>query len=125
MLVSRSKTGDTALLYSGAVTGEETSTGSASWFQRYKPPWIELNGEDDDEDDDDDGVVTGNGMVALVWKQAPDDKESDPACGAYFKKRLNQDSNGPDDDQAEFMRLNEVLFRLSTSSSSTKITLNY
>ena len=107
VLVSRHKTGDTALLYSGAATGRETSAGTARWFECYKPPWIEL-----DDGGDDDGVVTGNGMVALVWKQAPDDKESDPACGAYFKKCLNQDSNGPDDDQAEFMRLSEVLFRL-------------
>ena len=106
VLVSRSKTGDTALLYSGAVTGEETSTGSASWFQRYKPPWIELNGEDDDEDDDDDGVVTGNGMVALVWKQAPDEEATEyPAVGAFFKKRMNLDDE-------HFMPLNEVLFRL-------------
>ena len=111
VLVSRPKTGDAAVLYSGAATGDETSAGSARWFQKYKPPWIELDA-DDDHSYDHDGVVTGNGMIALVWKLMPGEDESDPACGAYFKKCLNQDSNGPDDDQAEFMRLSEVLFRL-------------
>ena len=101
VLVSRHKTGDTALLYSGAATGRETSAGTARWFECYKPPWIEL-----DDDGDDDGVVTGNGMVALVWKQAPDEEATEyPAVGAFFKKRMNLDDE-------HFMPLNEVLFRL-------------
>ncbi len=106
VLVSRPKTGDTAVLYSGAATGQETSTGSARWFQKYKPPWIEFDADADaDETDDDDGVVTGNGMTALVWKLAPGEGESEPACGAYFKKRMRLDGE-------RFMLLNEVLFRL-------------
>ena len=91
VLVSRPKTGDAAVLYSGAATGDETSAGSARWFQKYKPPWIELDA-DDDHSYDHDGVVTGNGMVALVWKQAPGEEATEyPAVGAFFKKRMNLD----------------------------------
>ena len=107
VLVSRPRTGDAAVLYSGADTGEESSAGSARWFQQYKPPWVELDADADESDGED---VVGNGMSALVWKPAPDDTESSPpacglACGAYFKKRMNQDGE-------TYMPLNEVLFRL-------------
>ena len=111
VLVSRPKTGDTALLYSGTATGEESSTGAARWFNKYKPPWIELDADANaDETDDDDSVVTGNGMVALVWKQAPGEEATEyPAVGAFFKKRMNLDGAAGGE---TFMPLNEVLFRL-------------
>ena len=111
VLVSRPKTGDTALLYSGTATGEESSTGAARWFNKYKPPWIELDADANaDETDDDDSVVTGNGMVALVWKQAPGEEATEyPAVGAFFKKRMNLDGAAVGE---TFMPLNEVLFRL-------------
>jgi hypothetical protein len=108
VLVSRPKTGDAAVLYSGAATGAESSTGSARWFQKCKPPWVELD-DDADGSYDHDGVVTGNGMIALVWKLAPGEDESSPACGAYFKKRMNLDGAAGGE---TFMPLNEVLFRL-------------
>ena len=108
VLVSRPKTGDAAVLYSGAATGDETSAGSARWFKKYKPPWIELDA-DDDHSYDHDGAVTGNGMTALVWKLMPGEDESDAACGAYFKKHMNQDGAAGGE---TFMPLNEVLFRL-------------
>ena len=111
VLVSRPKTGDTALLYSGAATGEETSAGLGRWFEKYKPPWIELDADANaDETEDDDSVVTGNGMVALVWKQAPGEEATEyPAVGAFFKKRMNLDGAAGGE---TFMPLNEVLFRL-------------
>ena len=111
VLVSRPKTGDAAVLYSGAATGDETSAGSARWFKKYKPPWIELDAvaNADETDDDDEVAVTGNGMIALVWKLMPGEDENDPACGAYFKKRMNLDGAAGGE---TFMPLNEVLFRL-------------
>ena len=87
----------TAVLYSGAATGEETSAG-ARWFECYKPPWIDL---DDDADESDVEDVVGNGVEALVWRSM-----LGPGCGVYFKKRMNQDGGDT------FMPLNEVLFRL-------------
>ena len=100
VLISRGADGPekTAVLYSGAATGEETSTGRARWFQKYKPPWIEL---DDDADESDVEDVVGNGVEALVWRSM-----LGPGCGVYFKKRMNQDGGDT------FMPLNEVLFRL-------------
>ena len=111
VLVSRPKTGDAAVLYSGAATGDETSAGSARWFKKYKPPWIELDAvaNADETDDDDEVAVTGNGMIALVWKLMPGEDENDPACGAYFKKCMNLDGAAGGE---TFMPLNEVLFRL-------------
>ena len=87
-----------AVLYSGAATGEESSTGSARWFQQYKPPWIELDGDADESGGE---YVVGNGMTALVWRSM-----LGPGCGVYFKKLMNQDGGD------KFMPLNEVLFRL-------------
>ena len=106
MLISRRKTGEVAVLYSGEATGEESSEGSARWFECYKPPWVELD-VDADETDDEDAV--GNGIRAIVWKLMPGEDESDAACGAYFKKRMNLDGAAGGE---TFMPLNEVLFRL-------------
>ena len=104
VLISRRKTGEVAVLYSGEATGAESSEGSARWFKRYKPPWVELDVDADTDDED----VVGNGIRALVWKLMPGEDESDVACGAYFKKRMNLDgANG-----GTFMPLNEALFRL-------------
>ena len=102
VLISRRETGEVAVLYSGEATGEESSEGSARWFESYKPPWVELDVDADETDDED---VVGNGIRALVWKPAPGQDELDSGCGAYFKKRMNQDGE-------TFMRLEEVLFRL-------------
>ena len=52
VLVSRRETGEVAVPYSGAATGEEISGGSARWFECYRPPWIfddDPNATDDDE----------------------------------------------------------------------------
>ena len=99
VLVSRGadRPAKTAVLYSGAATGEETSAG-ARWFECYKPPWIDL---DDGADESDVEDVVGNGVEALVWRSM-----LGPGCGVYFKKRMNQDGGDT------FMPLNEVLFRL-------------
>ena len=106
VLISRRMTGEVAVLYSGEATGEESSEGSARWFECYKPPWVELD-VDADETDDEDAV--GNGIRAIVWKLMPGEDESDAACGAYFKKHMNQDGAAGGE---TFMPLNEVLFRL-------------
>ena len=106
VLISRRMTGEVAVLYSGEATGEESSEGSARWFESYKPPWVELD-VDADETDDEDAV--GNGIRAIVWKLMPGEDESDAACGAYFKKHMNQDGAAGGE---TFMPLNEVLFRL-------------
>ena len=106
VLISRRKTGEVAVLYSGEATGEESSEGSARWFESYKPPWVELD-VDADETDDEDAV--GNGIRAIVWKLMPGEDERDAACGAYFKKRMNLDGAAGGE---TFMPLNEVLFRL-------------
>ena len=106
VLISRRMTGEVAVLYSGEATGEESSEGSARWFECYKPPWVELD-VDADETDDEDAV--GNGIRAIVWKLMPGEDENDPACGAYFKKRMNLDGAAGGE---TFMPLNEVLFRL-------------
>ena len=99
VLISRGadRLAKTAVLYSGAATGEETSAG-ARWFECYKPPWVDL---DDDADESDVEDVVGNGVEALVWRSM-----LGPGCGVYFKKRMNQDGGDT------FMPLNEVLFRL-------------
>ena len=107
VLVSRRETGEVAVLYSGAATGEEISGGSARWFECYWPPWIELD-DDPNATDDDDDVPTGNVTTALVWKLAPG-KESHAACCAYFMKRVYQ---GGETYNVRYMPLNEVLFRL-------------
>ena len=106
VLISRRMTGEVAVLYSGEATGEESSEGSARWFECYKPPWVELD-VDADETDDEDAV--GNGIRAIVWKLMPGEDERDAACGAYFKKRMNLDGAAGGE---TFMPLNEVLFRL-------------
>ena len=106
VLISRRETGEVAVLYSGEATGEESSEGSARWFECYKPPWVELD-VDADETDDEDAV--GNGIRAIVWKLMPGEDERDAACGAYFKKRMNLDGAAGGE---TFMPLNEVLFRL-------------
>ena len=101
----------TAVLYSGAATGEETSAGGR-WFECYKPPWIKLDDdadhadESDDEDEDDE---VGNGLLALVWNLTANERRGShrgPGCGAYFKKGIHSDRG------ETFMPLNEVLFRL-------------
>ena len=106
VLISRRMTGEVAVLYSGEATGEESSEGSARWFECYKPPWVELD-VDADETDDEDAV--GNGIRAIVWKLMPGEDERDAACGAYFKKRMNLDGAAGGE---TFMPLNEVRFRL-------------
>ena len=106
VLISRRETGEVAVLYSGEATGEESSEGSARWFECYKTPWVELD-VDADETDDEDAV--GNGIRAIVWKLMPGEDERDAACGAYFKKRMNLDGAAGGE---TFMPLNEVLFRL-------------
>ena len=101
VLISRRKTGEVAVLYSGAATGEESSGGTARWFECYKPRWITLD-DDDDDIDDVETTTPKNYMEALVWKE----DDGGPSCGAYFNKRMNLDGD------ETFMPLNEVLFRL-------------
>ena len=104
VLVSRRKTGEVAVLYSGTATGQESSGGRARWFECYRPPWVDLDlDHPDDTDDDDEVAVTGNGMFGLVWKLVPGE-ESNVACGAYFQKGMNPGS--------PYMCLKEVLFHL-------------
>ena len=101
----------TAVLYSGAATGEETSAGGR-WFECYKPPWIKLDDDADDadeSDDEDEDDEVGNGLLALVWNLTANERRGNhrgPGCGVYFKKLMNQDGGD------KFMPLNEVLFRL-------------
>ena len=101
----------TAVLYSGAATGEETSAGGR-WFDCYKPPWIKLDDDADDadeSDDEDEDDEVGNGLLALVWNLTANERRGShrgPGCGAYFKKGLHSDRG------ETFMPLNEVLFRL-------------
>ena len=105
----------TAVLYSGAATGEETSTGRARWFHKYKPPWIEFDDDADGSEGDtlslgeDDEDEIGNGLTALVWNLTANERRGShrgPGCGAYFKKGIHSDRG------ETFMPLNEVLFRL-------------
>ena len=98
----------TAVLYSGAATGEETSAGGR-WFECYKPPWIKLDDDADESDDEDEDDEVGNGLLALVWNLTANERRGShrgPGCGAYFKKGLHSDRG------ETFMPLNEVLFRL-------------
>ena len=105
----------TAVLYSGAATGEETSTGRARWFEKYKPGWIEFDDDADGSEGDtlslgeDDEDEIGNGLTALVWNLTANERRGShrgPGCGAYFKKGIHSDRG------ETFMPLNEVLFRL-------------
>ena len=117
VLISRGADGPekTAVLYSGAATGEETSTGRARWFHKYKPPWIEFDDDADGSEGDtlslgeDDEDEIGNGLTALVWNLTANERRGShrgPGCGAYFKKGIHSDRG------ETFMPLNEVLFRL-------------